>query len=102
YLPGGRAFWSDPLPPAGIELLTSWWETGTMIVAAAITTADGDEFLATHAGLTVGAWTEIGEPMTAASAAWQLNDRPAGIWRGGDPAVDRLAGPMWAEAGWEL
>ncbi|HEX5995848.1 MAG TPA: hypothetical protein VFY84_11960 [Jiangellales bacterium] len=26
----------------------------------------------------------------------------AGIWRGGEGAVDRQAGPLWAEAGWEL
>lgn len=102
YLPGGTVFWTDPLASAGIDVLTSWWETGTMNVAAAVATAGGDEYLITHAGLTVGCWQDIGEPMTASSAAWQLNERPAGIWRGGEMAVDRMAGPMWAEAGWEL
>src|SRR5690606_29681847 len=81
---------------------TSWGATGVLSVAAAVATAYGGEFLVTHVGLTVGVWTEIGEPMTATSAAWQLNDRPSAIWRGGDPAIDRHAGPIWAEAGWEL
>lgn len=103
YLPGGTPFWPDPLSPADAQLLASWWEHGMMSVAAAVRTAEGEDLLVTHAGLTLGCWQEIGEPMTAAAAARLLNYRPASlIWRGGAVAVDRLAGPLWAEAGWEL
>lgn len=102
YLPGGTPFWPDPLGPEGVGILADWWDSGAMNVAAAVATADGDELLVTHAGLTVGAWQGLGEPMTASSAAWLLNDRPAVIWRGGKTSVDRGAGPLWAEAGWEL
>jgi hypothetical protein len=53
YLPGGALFWRDPLA-----------------------SADGDELLLTHAGLTLAGWQELGAPMSAAVAAAALNDRP--------------------------
>ena len=66
-------------------------------------TAEGDEILLTHAGLTVDAWRELGEPMTATTAALLLNERPEPlIWLGDGFTTDTLAGPLWAEAGWEL
>lgn len=103
YLPGGEPFWPEPLAASGIELLGSWWESGLMNVATAVATAEGEEYLITHAGLTVGSWRALDEPMTATSAAWLLNDRPGAVlWRGGKLAIDRDAGPLWAEAGWEL
>jgi hypothetical protein len=102
YLPGGSRFWEESMAAADVALLASWWERGLMNVAAAVRSGDGDELLITHAGLTVGAWQALGEPMTATSAAWLLNQRPPVIWHGGEAAVNRSAGPLWAEAGWEL
>jgi hypothetical protein len=64
YVPGGRPFWPEPLAPAGVELLTAWWQTGAMNVAAAVATAKGDEYLVTHAGRTVRNWQDIDEPVT--------------------------------------
>ena len=102
YLPGGTRFWPEELSPIDARLLRSWWEDGLMSVAAAVHTADGDELLVTHAGLTLGCWRELGEPMTAASAVWLLNEKPDLLFRGSSSVVDRAAGPLWAEAGWEL
>jgi hypothetical protein len=101
YLPEGEPFWPE-LPAEGVAILRSWWDTGHMNVAAAVTTGGGREFLVTHAGLTVGCWREPDEPMTAASAAGLLNLRPDLAGRGGLRADDRLAGPLWADAGREL
>jgi hypothetical protein len=68
-----------------------------------VRTADGDDFLITHAGLTVGAWRELGVPDNASTAAGLLNDRPPSLlFRGSQSVVDRTAGPFWADAGWEL
>jgi hypothetical protein len=102
YLPEGSVFWADPLPAAGVRVLSSWWDDGRMGVAAAVATSDGQEWLLSHAGLTLAAWQDLGEPMTAGSAAWALNDRPPLVFRSVHTAVDRGAGPLWAEAGWEL
>jgi hypothetical protein len=103
YLPGGTTFWPQRLDDADARLLDLWWAHWAMQVAAAVRTVDGEDMLITHAGLTVAAWQELGEPMTAASAARLLNERPEPLlWRGGAMAVDRSAGPLWAEAGWEL
>lgn len=49
---GSEVFRPDPLPPQGVETSRAWWEDGRIQVAAAIMTG-GDEFLLTHAGLTL-------------------------------------------------
>jgi hypothetical protein len=103
YLPGGVAFWREKLSDTDAGTLRTWWSDGRLQVAAAVRTADGDDVLLTHAGLTVNAWRALGEPMTAATAAIQLNARPEPlIWLGDGFAADTIAGPLWAEAGWEL
>jgi calcineurin-like phosphoesterase family protein len=102
YLPGGEPFWPRQLPQPDADLLREWWRQDRMRVAAAVRTADGDDLLVTHAGLTVACWHELGEPMSAAAAVGMLNQRPSLIWRGGTMTIDRSAGPLWAEAGWEL
>jgi hypothetical protein len=102
YLPGGTRFWPHPLDEDGARLLRSWWDDGQLQVAAAVRTADGDEVLITHAGLTVEAWRLLGEPATAAEAARLLNERPDLIWLGDGFLADTVAGPLWADAGWEL
>jgi hypothetical protein len=60
-------------------------------VAAAVRTAEGEELLVTHAGLTVDAWRRLGGPVTAATAADLLNTRPEDLIRD-------YGGPLWAEA----
>lgn len=102
YLPEGERYWADALASEGVRTLADWWDRAVLTVAAAVATADGQEWLLSHAGLTVGAWQALAAPMTATSAAWLLNDRPAVLGRGRQGAIDRSVGPLWAEAGWEL
>jgi hypothetical protein len=99
YLPEGRRFWPSGLPAQGVRTIASWWDRGVMSVAAAVATADAEDWLITHAGLTVGCWQDLDRPMTAASAAWLLNDRPDVALR---DATCATAGPLWADAGWGL
>jgi Calcineurin-like phosphoesterase len=89
---GGEPFWPQQLTPSDAELLRTWWMKEWLRVAAAVRTAEGEELLVTHAGLSVQAWQDLGEPMTASTAADLLNTRPEQLlWN------DR--GPLWAEAG---
>jgi hypothetical protein len=102
YLPGGTAFWPERLAAADADLLRTWWADGRLQVAAALRSSTSDDFLITHAGLTVGAWRALGSPDSAGLAARLLNDRPPLLWSDNLAAVNRDAGPFWAEAGWEL
>ncbi|GAA1035127.1 hypothetical protein GCM10009557_41870 [Virgisporangium ochraceum] len=88
---GGERFWPEPLGDDDADLLRRWWLTDRMRVACAVRTADGEEFLVTHAGITVDAWRELGEPVTATTAADLLNTRP-------EPLLWHDRGPLWAEA----
>ena len=99
HLPGGAVFWPEPLAAADVDRLRLWWANGSLRVAAAVRTADGDELLLTHAGLTLAAWQRLGTPMSAVAAAEALNDRPELIWETGDHGRDGRAGPLWAESG---
>ncbi|HEX6357368.1 metallophosphoesterase [Actinophytocola sp.] len=99
YLPGRSVFWREPIGAAEVDRLRTWWADGTLRVAAAVHTADGDELLVTHAGLTLAAWRQLGEPMSATLAADLLNQRPELIWEVGEHARDDRAGPLWAESG---
>jgi hypothetical protein len=99
YLPGGTVFWREPLADAGVRRLRDWWAAGSVRVAAAVRTADGDDLLLTHAGLTLAAWQQLGEPTSATRAAELLNQRPDLIWQTGAHARDDQAGPLWAESG---
>jgi len=88
---GADEFWPQRLGDDDAALLRTWWLKEWMRVAAAVRTAEGEEFLLTHAGLTVSAWQQLGEPVTAVTAADLLNTRPEELlWH------DR--GPLWAEA----
>ena len=102
--------WPETIPDEAQETLRRWWATGSMRVAAAVTLADGEQVLVTHAGLTSGLHRRLGRPRTADAVAAALDalreTDPAALWRagvmlgGGSP--DLSAGPMWAEAGAEL
>jgi hypothetical protein len=95
---GGSGF-----PDRAAEQLRLWWSQKRMQVAAAVRTTAGEEILLTHAGLTVDAWRELDEPLTATTAALRLNERPEPlIWLGDGFLSDTPAGPLWAEAGWDL
>ncbi|GIE85339.1 metallophosphoesterase [Actinoplanes regularis] len=88
---GGEPFWPEPLGEPEAALLRSWWLKERLRVAAAVRTAEGEELLVTHAGLTVAAWRELGAPVTAGTAADLLNTRPEELLWSYD-------GPLWAEA----
>jgi hypothetical protein len=88
---GAEPFWPEQLAVEDAALLERWWLTERMRVAAAVRSADGEEFLVTHAGLTVSAWRELGEPVTASTAAELLNTRPEAL-------LFSYGGPLWAEA----
>ncbi|BCJ48099.1 hypothetical protein GCM10010168_24590 [Actinoplanes ianthinogenes] len=92
---GGVAFWPQPLAESDAAVLRSWWLREWLRVAAAVRTADGEELLLCHAGLTLPAWRELGAPVTAATAADLLNTRP-------EPLLWDYDGPLWAEAGSRL
>lgn len=89
---GGEPFWPQQLAPNDAQLLRTWWMKEWLRVAAAVRTAEGEELLVTHAGLNVQAWQELGEPVTASTAADLLNTRP-------EPLLWNDRGPLWAEAG---
>ncbi|RAK31298.1 calcineurin-like phosphoesterase family protein [Actinoplanes lutulentus] len=89
---GGESFWPEPLGEAEAGLLRSWWLREWMRVAVAVRTADGEELLITHAGLSRDAWRDLGAPVTAGTAAALLNTRP-------EPLLFSYEGPLWAEAG---
>ncbi|MGI5243941.1 metallophosphoesterase [Dactylosporangium sp. CA-139066] len=92
---GAEPFWPVPLAAADAALLRDWWLRDRLRVAAAVRTADGEDLLVTHAGLTATAWAELGEPVTAATAAGLLNTRP-------EPLLWAADGPLWAEAATKL
>ncbi|PZG23811.1 metallophosphoesterase [Micromonospora craterilacus] len=92
---GAEKFWPQRLSGEDAALLKNWWLRDRLRAAAAMRTGEGEEFLITHAGLTVDAWRKLGEPVTAATTADLLNTRPEDIlWH--------ERGPLWAEAGPDL
>ncbi|WP_394617022.1 metallophosphoesterase [Lentzea sp. JNUCC 0626] len=98
YLQGQEVFWPEPLPAEGVARLREWWRDGRMRVAAAVSSG-GEEFLLTHAGVTLAVWQELGEPESAVKTAELLNERPEVIWRMGVHGRDPETGPLWAESG---
>jgi hypothetical protein len=92
---GAEPFWREPIGGGDADLLRTWWLTDRLRVACAVRTEDGEELLVTHAGLTVDAWRELGEPVTAGTAADLLNTRP-------EPLLWHDRGPLWAEAAPDL
>ncbi|GAA2486188.1 metallophosphoesterase [Winogradskya humida] len=88
-------FWPEPLGDGEVATLRTWWMREWVRVAAAVRTAEGEEFLLTHAGLTAASWRALDGPVTAATAADLLNTRPEELLRDYD-------GPLWAAAGSQL
>ncbi|MBO3741688.1 metallophosphoesterase [Actinoplanes flavus] len=87
---GGEPFWPQPLSEPDARLLETWWLTERLRVAAAVRTGGGEDFLVTHAGLSPAVWRDLGEPVTAATAAELLNTRP-------EPLLWGYGGPLWVE-----
>lgn len=110
YLAEPRFAWPERLDPTSAETLRRWWRSGQMVAAVALKTP-GEDFLVTHAGLTVGFWREVLDRLiTAEVVAAALNSLigthedvlfAAGQMLGGG-RPDRLAGPLWAAAATEL
>lgn len=102
--------WPEHLHDQAVDILKGWWTTGQLRMAAAVT-APTENFLVTHAGLTVGFWREVLDaPTDVHRAAAALNaligEHDAVLFRpghllGAGPADD-LAGPIWAAAATEL
>jgi hypothetical protein len=103
----------ETVSDATIDTLWRWWETGTMMLAAAFEVAsdatEPAQVLITHAGLTHGCWNLIGAPSDAHDAAAAINsytaDQTSPVWNQGRMLtgyVDYCAGVIWAEAGTEL
>lgn len=107
----------------GVRKLRAWWAEGLARIAVAVT-PDWDrvslprrmravqpagDVLVTHAGLTHGAWLDLGGPANAGQTAAALSvdaHGPATITlREGTMTcgtTDLSAGPLWAQAGAEL
>ncbi|WP_433217999.1 metallophosphoesterase [Dactylosporangium sp. CS-047395] len=90
-----QPFWPERLADGDAALLRGWWLRDRLRVAAAVRTSEGEELLVTHAGLSRRAWGELGDPVTAGTAAALLNTRP-------EPLLWADDGPLWTEAGTNL
>lgn len=110
YLPDAPVFaWNRRVSPDSARLLQQWWASGKIRVATGLDT-DAGPVLVTHAGLTAGLWSRLGEPWDVRDAANLLNtlssERPQWLFQTGRmmdrAAANPYAGPLWAEAGGEL
>lgn len=109
YLTEPMFHWRERVTEATAATLMRWWCDGSMRVAAALPTTEGD-YLVTHAGLTAGYWRSvIGWPAVASDAASALNgligSRSSTVFRPGAMLGRRAsgsAGPVWADACCEL
>jgi hypothetical protein len=107
--------WPERIGGPAREALRRWWAGGRMRAAVAVTGADGEDVLVTHAGLTAGFWrTVLGGPDTAAGAVAAIDaligtDEDT-LFRAGtmlrarrrSDRTDPRPGPVWACAGTEL
>ena len=113
---GGHQFQGTvELSPAIVEILTSWLHDGWLRIAHDLN-AGTRGTLVTHAGLTRATWLELGSPLTAREAAatlqdgcaptssrWELVNQPGRMLSlGRFPLDNPAAGPIWAEATYEL
>jgi hypothetical protein len=109
YLGESVFYWRERIGATAAATLRRWWADGSMRVAASVRTTAGD-YLVTHAGLTAGFWRSVlGTPITATATAATLNrlvgHRDSAVFRTGAMMGRRVsgsAGPLWAEASYEL
>jgi len=123
YVADAVFHWSEDIDDVTKATLARWWDEGSMQLAWACDTqgvevrrrGGGKErigaggLLITHAGLTHGAWCELGEPTTSHAAADAINEErhnlASVVWAAGrmlEPWVYHGAGVVWAEAGAEV
>ena len=102
-----RAWWAEGLAHAATAITPDWTQVALPRRMRSVR-PEGD-ILVTHAGLTHGAWEELGGPPTAAAAAAAINADARGpatvTLREGrmtTGTTDLAAGPLWAQAGAEL
>lgn len=102
-----RGWWADGLAHAATAITPDWTEVALPRRMRSVR-PEGD-ILVTHAGLTHGAWADLGGPTTAAAAAAAINADARGpatvTLREGRMTTgitDPAAGPLWAQAGAEL
>jgi hypothetical protein len=110
YLRDPAFVWAEQLGAATVATIRRWWAEGQLRIATALT-ADREDYLVTHAGLTSAVWrVDLGSPAGAARAAVALNAlvgvRDHVLFRGGQMLDGRRpawrAGPLWASARAEL
>lgn len=110
YLREPAFHWPEQIDDGAAAALVSWWRSGRMRAAAAVSTG-AEQFLVTHAGLTEGFWRHaLGAPSSAVDAARALNSfagthedvlfSSGEMLGGGDPNYS--AGPVWASAAGEV
>ena len=102
-----RAWWADGLAHAATVITPDWTQVSLPRRMRSVR-PEGD-ILVTHAGLTHGAWEELGGPTSAAAAAAAINADARGTGtvtlregRMTTGTTDLAAGPLWAQAGAEL
>jgi hypothetical protein len=102
------------LPPSAVNTMRGWLADGWLRFAIAVTSTIGVA-LVTHAGLTRTLWSELGSPADAEEAGlaleglrtskegWELLNRSGRMLNlGRFPLDNPAAGPIWAEAAFEL
>lgn len=109
--------WEEQLPERTVATLRQWWEAGSMVPAACVTTGTDSStsdlvpaerfHVVTHAGLTRGFWAHLGRPRTTAVMLAALDQARADgtLWHPGamlGAPLTHSAGPVWAAAGTEV
>jgi N-acetylmuramoyl-L-alanine amidase len=101
--------WPERVSAESAATLVRWQRSGQLLAAVALH-GPGEDFLVTHAGLTVGFWRALGAPTRVEETAAALN----ALLREDDPALfrpgqmlrgrrrDTGAGPLWAAPATEL
>lgn len=102
-----RSWWAEGLTQVATSISPDWHQVVVPRRMRSARPAGG--ILITHAGLTHGAWVELGRPGDATAAAASINADAHGsatvTLREGSLTTghaDPTAGPLWAQAGSEL
>ena len=91
-----------------LRTIASWWREEKAVLAVGLQSESGEEFLVTHAGLTLGLWTELGSPKLAGAVRLinrEGEDHSERVFRAGSLVTGTpIASPgvMWSEVNREL
>ncbi len=100
--------WPEVIDPAASGLLRAWWGDGRMVPGVVVETASDGDWLVTHGGLTADYWEHgLGGPTSRDDFLRALREAAddGALWHPGrmlTGKVERNAGPVWAEAGYEV